>query len=354
MAFDFIFMLTSDDKTVPDAFDRVDDVVAGGARHIGFKDVGLPFSDLKLLAEKIRSMGARVYLEVVSLDAESEVRSANAALDLNVDFLLGGTRADQVVPLIANTPIKYYPFPGTIVGHPSRLEGTIPQIVEQAKALCAMDGVDGLDLLAYRSTGSAVALIREVCASVSKPVVVAGSIDDEQRIAAVASSGAAGFTVGTAAFSGAFPSEDNDLTGQVRSIMNYTLEHGANAVRTKQFALVAHDAKKQQMAAWVARHAEYLEKHNIVCTGTTGQVVLDANPDLRVKRLQSGPHGGDQQIGAMIADGEIDGLVFFTDPMSAQPHDVDVKALMRLAVLYDIPAAYSPATADLFVLAGLF
>jgi len=354
MAFDFIFMLTREDQTVPDAYDRVDDVIAGGARHIGFKDVGLPIPDLKRLTDKIRASGARVYLEVVSLDAESEIRSAQAAVDLNVDFLLGGTRADLVIPIIKDTPLQYYPFPGTVVGHPSRLEGTIEQIVAQAAALCGKDGVDGLDLLAYRSTGSVGALMKQVCGAVDKPVIVAGSIDTEDRIADVAASGAAGFTVGTAAFDGAFPANGDGLADQVRSIMHYTLRHGAKAVRPRRFALVAHDAKKQQMAAWVSRHADLLKKHEIFCTGTTGTIVLQANPDLRVKRLQSGPRGGDQQIGALIAEGAIDGLIFFIDPMSAQPHDVDVKALMRLAVLYDTPVAYSPATADLFVLADLF
>ncbi len=354
MAFDFIFMLTSDDRTVSDAFDRVDDVIAGGARHIGFKDIGLPVAELKRLTDKIRAAGARVYLEVVSLDAESEVRSAKAAVDLNVDFLLGGTRVDLVIPIIKDTPLRYFPFPGTVVGHPSRLEGTIEQIVEQAKQLCAREGVDGLDLLAYRSTGSVGALMRAVCAAVDKPVIMAGSIDTEKRIADVAASGAAAFTVGTAAFGGAFPADGGGLADQVRAIMHFTLTHGAGPVLPRRFALVAHDAKKQQMAAWVSRHAERLKKHEILCTGTTGIIVQQVNPDLTVKRLQSGPRGGDQQIGALIAEGAIDGLIFFIDPMSAQPHDVDVKALMRLAVLYDTPVAYSPATADLFVLADLF
>ena len=354
MAFDFIFMLTSEDRTVPDALDRVEEVVAGGARHIGFKDVGLPVEELQRLTDRIRGAGARVYLEVVSLDEASEVHSADAAVALNVDFLLGGTRADLVVPRIKDTPIRYYPFAGEVVGHPSRLAGSVDAVVRSAVDLCAREGVDGLDLLAYRSGEPVADLMRQVCKAVDKPVIMAGSIDSDARIADVAQAGAAGFTVGTAAFDGRFPADGDGLAGQVRAIMASTLKHAAGATRPRRFALVAHDAKKQQMAAWVGRHAERLKRHELLCTGTTGTIVLQANPDLRVKRLQSGPRGGDQQIGALIAEGAIDGLIFFIDPMSAQPHDVDVKALMRLAVLCDTPVAYSPATADLFVTAGLF
>ena len=119
---------------------------------------------------------------------------------------MGGTRADLVIPIIKDTPLRYFPFPGTVVDHPSRLEGTIEQIVEQAKQLCAQDGVDGLDLLAYRSTGSVGALMTQVCAAVDKPVIVAGSIDTEKRIADVAASGAAAFTVGTGGLRRRLPS----------------------------------------------------------------------------------------------------------------------------------------------------
>ncbi len=223
MGFDFIFMLTENDKTVPDARIRVQDVLAGGVRHIGFKDVGLPFSDLKLLAEDIKAASAQTYLEVVSLDAESELQSVQAAIDLEVDYLLGGTRAEQVAPLIRNHPLKYYPFPGRIVGHPSKLEGSCAEIVESARSLTSVDGVDGLDLLAYRYAGDVPALMRAVCKASSKPVIIAGSIDGKERVAAVAASGAAGFTVGTAAFRNAFPTHRDGLAGQAQAIAELTV-----------------------------------------------------------------------------------------------------------------------------------
>lgn len=114
----------------------------------------------------------------------------------------------------------------------------------------------------------------------------------------------------------------------------------------KCIALIAHDQKKDAMAEFARRNQNALADWHIVATGTTGGRVLDACPDLKVTRLKSGPLGGDQQIGAMIATGDIDMVIFFIDPLTPMPHDVDVKALTRLAVLYDIPMALNEATAD--------
>lgn len=95
-----------------------------------------------------------------------------------------------------------------------------------------------------------------------------------------------------------------------------------------------------------------MQNHKFFCTATTGGMVIGAAPDLNVTLMKSGPLGGDQQIGAMIADEIIELLIFFTDPLSPHPHDVDVKALTRLATVYDMPMACSPATADLIVQSG--
>jgi methylglyoxal synthase len=113
----------------------------------------------------------------------------------------------------------------------------------------------------------------------------------------------------------------------------------------KCIALIAHDQKKEAMADFARRNRHVLARWRIVATGTTGGRVLDAVPDLDVTRLKSGPLGGDQQIGAMIATGEADALIFFVD-QTPMPHDVDVKALMRLAIVYDIPMALNEATAE--------
>lgn len=111
-------------------------------------------------------------------------------------------------------------------------------------------------------------------------------------------------------------------------------------------ALIAHDERKQDLVSWVGAHMTALSGARIFATGTTGGRISDAYPQLDVTRLKSGPLGGDQQIGAMIAEGRIDALVFFIDAMTALPHDVDVKALTRLAVVYDVPLACNSATAD--------
>lgn len=115
---------------------------------------------------------------------------------------------------------------------------------------------------------------------------------------------------------------------------------------SKTFALIAHDDKKALMAQFAADHKDVLAKFKLVATGTTGGRIMEACPDLNVLRVKSGPLGGDQQIGAMIAEGEINALFFFVDPLSPHPHDVDVKALTRLALVYDIPMACNRATAE--------
>ena len=111
-------------------------------------------------------------------------------------------------------------------------------------------------------------------------------------------------------------------------------------------ALVAHDAKKGEMADFVAAHRQAIGRFAIFATGTTGSRVVERCPELAVTRLKSGPLGGDQQIGALIAEGRIGALFFFVDPLSPHPHDVDVKALTRLALVYDIPMALNRATAE--------
>ncbi|MEM1286927.1 MAG: methylglyoxal synthase [Pseudomonadota bacterium] len=115
-------------------------------------------------------------------------------------------------------------------------------------------------------------------------------------------------------------------------------------------ALVAHDAKKAAMVEFAMRNADTLSAHRVVATGTTGSQVKRAAPTVPITELKSGPLGGDQQIGAMIAEGQVDALFFFVDPLSPMPHDVDVKALMRLALVYDVPMALNPATAEALLL----
>lgn len=124
---------------------------------------------------------------------------------------------------------------------------------------------------------------------------------------------------------------------------------------SKTIALVAHDHRKADLAEWARFNREKLLKHQLICTGTTGKLIQEVlGPSAQVERLKSGPLGGDQQMGAHIAEKKVDLLIFFWDPMEPQPHDVDVKALLRLAVVYNVPTACNLATADFLISSPLF
>jgi hypothetical protein len=216
---EFIFMLTRNDVTVEDAFEVYDEVRDAGLRYVGFKDVGLPFDRLRALTQAMHEGGQEVMLEVVSEEREDELRSARAALDLGVDYLLGGTHAEEVTEMLSGTGIRYCPFPGRIIGHPSLLRGSIEEITQSAGRLAAMDGVWGLDLLAYRHDGDVERLVRSVVESVEVPVIAAGSVDSEEKIRTLADAGVWGFTVGSAIFEGRFAHNSASTREQVETVL---------------------------------------------------------------------------------------------------------------------------------------
>lgn len=133
--------------------------------------------------------------------------------------------------------------------------------------------------------------------------------------------------------------------------------------KTKRIAMIAHDNRKKDLIEWVEYNWEVLQDHQIICTGTTGSLVEKAlfknmndksSKKPEIKKLRSGPLGGDQQMGALIAEGMIDIIIFLWDPMQPQPHDVDVKALLRISVLYNVPTACNRSTADFMISSPLF
>lgn len=202
---EFIFMLTHSDRTVPNARAVYDEIRDSGLRYVGFKDIGLPIAELKALSEAIRADGREVMLEVVSEAKDDELRSIRAALEIGVDWLLGGTHPAEALEILAGAEgIRYCPFPGRVIGHPSLLRGTIDEIADDADRLTSLPGVHGLDLLAYRFDGDVEALATAVKDRAHGPVIAAGSVDSLERIAALNRIGVWGFTIGGAIFDGRF------------------------------------------------------------------------------------------------------------------------------------------------------
>jgi 4-hydroxythreonine-4-phosphate dehydrogenase len=217
---EFIFMLTQHDTTVSDALDVYDQLEGLDLRWVGFKDVGATPELLGRLAERIHGDGRKAVLEVVSLDLDSELSSVRTGLDVGVDLLMGGTRPDEVLPLLKGSSLLYFPFASEVEGHPSVIPGPAEAIVDRSRSRSRLRGVHGLDLLAYRfAEGDVSELMADVVREASVPVVIAGSIDSYERICAVRRSGAWAFTVGSAVFDAVFPA-DPSIRGQVAYVID--------------------------------------------------------------------------------------------------------------------------------------
>jgi hypothetical protein len=219
----FIFMLTKNDQTVPNAMQVYESIANSAIQYVGFKDIGLPLEELMALAQRMKRDGKKIMLEVVSTSQESEIRSIEAAVKIGVDYLLGGRHAMDACRILKNTAIQYFPFAGHTVGHPTQLTGTAQEIVDDAKRLAAMPGVHGLDLLAYRFKGDVPDLTRQVVQAVKLPVIAAGSIDNNKRIQTVRQAGTWAFTVGSAIFEQCFLG--NSVKSQIETILQYEGVH---------------------------------------------------------------------------------------------------------------------------------
>ena len=204
---EFIFMLTRNDETLADAREVYASVAAAGVRHVGCKDVGLPYGELEALLSDIENNGHTSYLEVVSESDEATLASARTAAEIRPDYLIGGTLIEPVQEIIAGTGIKFFPYVGRVVGHPCLLRGSIQEIADDARRAQAL-GLDGVNLLAYRYDGDVEALVDAVVSNTSLPVIAAGSVDSVERIRALARNGVWAFTIGTAALDGVLLPEE--------------------------------------------------------------------------------------------------------------------------------------------------
>jgi hypothetical protein len=196
---ELIVMLTHHDKTVKDAKKLFIECKDLPVTHWGFKDLGLPRAEMVELVSLMREAGKTTYLEVVSLSEEEGLQGARLAVEAGFDILMGTVYFPSIKEYLQDKPIKYYPFPGQIRGHPSILDGTIVEIVHHARFL-ESSGADGLDLLTYRYTGNAAQLLPAVVSAVDIPIVSAGSIASYGRIAEVWRAKAQAFTIGSAFF----------------------------------------------------------------------------------------------------------------------------------------------------------
>jgi hypothetical protein len=219
---EFVFMLTHHDRTVDDPVSVYERIRGCGLRYVGFKDIGVPVAELREICARAHADGLEVMLEVVSTTREEELRSVAASAEIGVDWLLGGTHPEDGLRILGKgegAQPRYCPFPGTVVGHPSILQGEIDEIAESARRITALDGVFGLDLLAYRhQTADAAELTRAVVQAASGPVIAAGSVASTAQIRALDQAGAWGFTIGGAIFEGRLPGGPS-IAGQVTEVL---------------------------------------------------------------------------------------------------------------------------------------
>jgi len=216
---EFVFMLTHHDRTVDRPLAVYEQIRDCGLRYVGFKDVGAGIAELREVCGQAHADGLEVMLEVVSVSKDDELRSIAAAADIGVDWVLGGTHPVDGLAVLAGAKARYCPFPGTVVGHPSVLLGEIGEIAESARQITALDGVFGLDLLAYRHpSADAAALTSAVVQASAGPVIAAGSVASLEQIKALDAAGAWGFTIGGAIFEGRLPGGPS-VDGQIRQVL---------------------------------------------------------------------------------------------------------------------------------------
>src|SRR5579871_373840 len=214
-------MLTRNDATVENALDLVEIARPVGLKHIGFKDVGADAALLHRLTTVIREAGASPWMEVVSTTREAELRSITLGRDLGVDWLMGGVHVEEALRILEGSATRYLPFAGAPSGHPTRLGGSAPEVEAQCRAFSAK-GCVGVDILAYRATEAEPLDLIAACRrgfDGNGVVVVAGSVNSAERVAAIRAAGADAFTIGTAAIDASYAPGAGPLAAQLKAVL---------------------------------------------------------------------------------------------------------------------------------------
>jgi hypothetical protein len=218
---DFVFMLTRNDATVENALDLVEAARPLGLKHIGFKDAGADADLLRRLTAAIREAGASPWMEIVATTREAELRGIKLGRDLGVDMLMGGVHVEEALKILDGSATRYLPFAGAPSGHPTRLGGSALEVETQCRAF-ARQGCAGVDILAYRATEAEPLDLVTACRRgflSSGTVVVAGSINSPERVAAVRAAGADAFTIGAAAIDSSYAPGAGPLAAQLKAVL---------------------------------------------------------------------------------------------------------------------------------------
>jgi len=212
----FIFMLTHNDVTVPNAVKVFKQTRDTGVKYVGFKDMGLSMKEMRVLVNLMKKEEKKVFFEVVTGNREGALQSVRNAMNLDVDYLIGCTYVEETLQLLKGK-IRFMPYIGEVVGHPCMLRGKIEKIVDHAKRVERL-GVSGINLLAYRYYNDVEHLLKSVKNAVDIPIIVAGGIDSFQRIRKIKELDMWGFTVGSAIFENKFAPK-GDLRGQIMAVV---------------------------------------------------------------------------------------------------------------------------------------
>jgi len=214
-----ITMLTYNDETVKNALEVFNQCADLPCEFWGFKDIGLPVDQMKQLVDRMKEADKTTFLEIVSLTEHECLAGAKVAVDCEFDYLMGTVFYNSVFEFLKDKPIKFLPFCGKVSGHPSIVEGTIEEAIEDGKKMEKI-GVDGFDLLAYRYVGDPEQLAKEFIEAIKLPVVVAGSINSFARLDKIKELDPWAFTIGSAFFEKKFVA-DGSFDKQIEVVLDY-------------------------------------------------------------------------------------------------------------------------------------